>query len=795
VLVAGTTRWTDRHTTPETNAISKTVDALFPQGGPEPLVVDLRQAPGKGWRVGRRDEYLSRVASLVAAINRTDKDEVFGEHIRAQRRAIVGLTAALTLIASLAIVAFAQFRLADRRLTQAVSVARHIHEALDERLALVAGAASIRRDLLEASAQLLNELIGQTPESESEVRLHRLGAYIRRGRLAFDNEALALAAREFDAAIDLASRYQSSVEREWPWARHVAEARVGRGDVFEAAGDLANAFNEFTSARDTLAAFEGGDTDPTLWRRRMSQTLDRLHAVHKARGNLEQASSTVREALALDLELVNQAPDDVMSRSNLAVSYMHAADVDLARNDLPGAATGYDAARASLERLMADNPANAMLEDSWVEAVAGLATVHFYDGRRDEAATWYERARARVASLVEREPTTLYWQRLLASTLTNIGATYAAAGEQPTAVSLYRDAVSILDALLLRDDDNTLLLRQRADLEINVGDLAWDHSDYQTALTHYERASARFQQLQQRDPNNSDWALSRATSLERLGNTWLGRGDFARAEGYYKERQNLVDDFLKTYPTSWDWLFAQAGGLIKLAEVAEARQELTAASKFVVAIGILDGLRLRDSQNLVSLSVLGYALNGLGQTLLATESLDEALVNLQRSRSIHLELLSRDSDNVDWAAQFVEAVARIAQIQITKKAYRDAQTSLDECTRVANWLQESQPRTVPALAAMSACQSRIALLSAWRDEASWIAEHTELTIQRAQIAALAPEDLARTEEFEQAREVLVTALAGASAAEVDAVSRRLRQVASALQPTLPAAAAMLRSIR
>jgi len=523
VLVAGTSSWTDEHTTPETDAISKTVHALFDQAGLEPLVVDLRSTIEKGWRRRRRDEFLNRVASIVAAILQTDKDRVFGEHIRAQRRAILGLIGGLGIIAGLAIIAFMQFRLADRRLTQAVAVARHIHEVLDERLALVAGAASIRRDLLEDSAQLLNELIGQTAESESDVRFQRMGAHVRRGRLAFDTEALQKAAQEFDSAIELARQFPLSVEREWAWTQEVARARIGRGDMFEAGGNLARAFGEFEAARLVLVKFAGVDADSMMLRRHLSQALGRLHAVHKARGDVHQASELLEEALSIDKELVDQWPDDVAMRTNLANTYTHLADLNLDRNELVVAASQYHQAERLLDSLIPDNPINATLQDSWIVAVTGAGIVQLYQGHRDTAATLFDRATVRVTSLLEREPTQVFWKQLLAATIRNLGDTYAAVGDQDAAEMQYRHAILLVDELLLRDATNALLISQRADLDTDLGDLAWERSDYAKALPYYEQAYERFSELHQRDPNNSDWAYRLATSHERLGN--LGSGE------------------------------------------------------------------------------------------------------------------------------------------------------------------------------------------------------------------------------------------------------------------------------
>ena len=106
-----------------------------------------------------------------------------------------------------------------------------------------------------------------------------------------------------------------------------------------------------------------------------------------------------------------------------------------------------------------------------------------------------------------------------------------------------------------------------------------------------------------------------------------------------------MEVYVRQYPDTWDWLFAQAGVIIKLAEVAEARKDPGAADRFRAAVRSLESLSLRDSQNLVALSVLGYALNGLGQALIDGKSFDDALLSLIRSGAADREDAVRHADS------------------------------------------------------------------------------------------------------------------------------------------------------
>ena len=113
VLTAGTLPWMkDEDPSSEEIAIVPEVSALSSQ---EPLVVDLRS-----FRESRRTpEFAGRVATLVAAILGKDKDEVFGDHLTAQRRFITALVGGIVVLALAIVLALLQFAEAKRQTRKA----------------------------------------------------------------------------------------------------------------------------------------------------------------------------------------------------------------------------------------------------------------------------------------------------------------------------------------------------------------------------------------------------------------------------------------------------------------------------------------------------------------------------------------------------------------------------------------------------------------------------------------------------------------------------------------------------
>lgn len=85
---------------------------LLRRPGVEPLVIDLRPFRGSTALLSRagRAEYESKIAALAAELLGRDKDEIYGEHIRRQRRTVQTAASAAMLFFALAAMAIYEWR-------------------------------------------------------------------------------------------------------------------------------------------------------------------------------------------------------------------------------------------------------------------------------------------------------------------------------------------------------------------------------------------------------------------------------------------------------------------------------------------------------------------------------------------------------------------------------------------------------------------------------------------------------------------------------------------------------------
>lgn len=113
VLTDGALGWlTDDEPSVAERAIAPEVVSLFAQ---QPLIVDLRD-----FRHSQSSpEYFARVATLVAAIVGKDKDEVFGEHLTAQRRFIMSLVGGIAVLSLAIVLAVVQYLRANEQAAEA----------------------------------------------------------------------------------------------------------------------------------------------------------------------------------------------------------------------------------------------------------------------------------------------------------------------------------------------------------------------------------------------------------------------------------------------------------------------------------------------------------------------------------------------------------------------------------------------------------------------------------------------------------------------------------------------------
>jgi tetratricopeptide (TPR) repeat protein len=141
-----------------------------------------------------------------------------------------------------------QRQLAQQRLDKAVEVADLIVFTLDRKLKNVAGAAEVRRELLEAGTRLLETLREGATDEQLELLRSRMTHHVQQGDLAVSHDDLGKALAEYRSAFEIAQRLSEQDPGNAEWQRDLSVSHNQIGGVLQAQGDLDAALAEFRAA-------------------------------------------------------------------------------------------------------------------------------------------------------------------------------------------------------------------------------------------------------------------------------------------------------------------------------------------------------------------------------------------------------------------------------------------------------------------------------------------------------------------------------------------------------------------
>lgn len=495
-LLSGTTPWTDRDADPAGSSLPKSLRALATAGGWEPVVIDFRPvvvAFDRGAATG--NEFLSGAAALAAAIRGVDKDEIFGQHITNQRRALWALVLAGAVLLASALIAVIQSvaatrakDLAQERLESALSVAHHINFVVDGRLKGVGGAGRVREELLESSRELLTKLTRDSSVATNESALYQRAVTAEyQAQAALEVHNLEAAIKNQRTAVELAEKLHQLAPRN------------------------------------------------TEWEQALSVTLNGLGALLRQQGRLDQALECYRRSYDSRMRRYEREPTKARARYDVAVSELRIADVMIAVGKSQQALAGLEDAITSLEVIAAAVPEDRDTRRNLASAYAMEGTALEHLGREDEAGRRYASARAVLEALLEAFPNDSQVQRAVVAELYRSVTSKDWRGETAQAAGDLDRAFGLASALVDQEPSNTDWVRLLAVIAGAQGDLLNELEDLGAAREKYREQLRLSRRLLQLDPDDVSYRTQLAASLDSLGDLEYSSGDRVAAGDAWRE--------------------------------------------------------------------------------------------------------------------------------------------------------------------------------------------------------------------------------------------------------------------
>lgn len=392
----------------------------------------------------------------------------------------------------------------QRRLNEAIALADALLQSIDTQLGALAEAAALRRELLEKTSHLLDNLLFEAPTDPALMRT-RMVAHHRRGDLALSHDRLNDAQSEYQAAMDLAAILAQSQPH----------------------GALAQ--NDFAAS----------------W--------NRLGKVWGKQGQLAEAAAAHQQAIAVIQKLMLQGPLDSQTQRHLAFSFDWAGKVALWQCQLLEAAAAHQQAKAALAQLVQNDPLNVQWQRDLAGCWNSLGDVERLQGHTAEALADYQQAFTIMETLVQQNPLNAQWQGDLAYCWNRLGKGFLRQGRAQESGDAHRRALSIMETLAERDHQNASWQQEVAFCWNSLGKVAARQGQAVEATAAYQRSLTILLTLAQRDPQNVGTQHDLAFCWSSLGDVARAQGQLNQAEAAYRQALAIHHEITQRVPLNSSW--------------------------------------------------------------------------------------------------------------------------------------------------------------------------------------------------------------------------------------------------
>jgi len=143
-------------------------------------------------------------------------------------------------------------------------VADEVAYVIDRKLEAIAGAGPVRKELLERVSKLQERLLAGASESAAVLRSRSL-VHTQRGDVALTHDDLALARKEYEAALAIRRKLSEADPSNAVRKRDLSVSYNKLGDVAQAGGDLSGARGFFEKSLELIKALSEADPSNANW--------------------------------------------------------------------------------------------------------------------------------------------------------------------------------------------------------------------------------------------------------------------------------------------------------------------------------------------------------------------------------------------------------------------------------------------------------------------------------------------------------------------------------------------------
>ncbi|NJK32014.1 MAG: tetratricopeptide repeat protein [Deltaproteobacteria bacterium] len=345
-----------------------------------------------------------------------------------------------------------QARLAENRLSQAVTLARLITREILPKLDRYPQVRSVRKEILERLQEMLREL--GVSDTDFEALREIMLAHRERGDEALHTDNLDIARREYLAALGIAESLVKADPHDVHIRREVSMVLKALGDVEVLTGNSSaarDAFQRSLSISEDLSELDPLDFDT---RRDVATVLNKLGDIEVQAGNLSVAREIFQRARSINEALVKTDPGNVQAQHDLASSFDRLGAVEAQTSNISGAREFQQRSLAIAETLAEADPHDAVTQRNLSVSLNKLGDVEMQAGNLSAARSIFQRSLYIAEDIVKADPLSIEAKRDLAFILRNLGNVEVHAGNLSAARECFQRDLSIAQALAEADSQS-----------------------------------------------------------------------------------------------------------------------------------------------------------------------------------------------------------------------------------------------------------------------------------------------------------------------------------------------------
>jgi tetratricopeptide (TPR) repeat protein len=606
--------------------------------------------------------------------------------IRRLKAIVATLSVGVVAVSGLAVFAGVQRSRAEQRLTDAIELANQVVTVINGKLAVVPGAAGVRKDLLDQASKLQDRLIAGAGDSNEALR-SRMAAHIQRGDLARTHDNLALARQEYDAGLALANKLTEIDSQDANAQRTVCVSYYNLGDVAQAGGDPTAARGFFDKALELTKALAARDPHNAVFQRDLALGYQRLGDAARIGGDPAAARGFFDKALELTKALVAEDPHNVVYRRDLALSYDKLGVLARARDDLTEARGFFDKQLELIKALAAEDPYNADVKLDLAASYHELGEVAQTGSDLSAARGFFDKALELRKVLAETDAHNGYLILCLAANYRKLGEVVQAGGDLSAARGFFDKALELFTVLVSADADNAAFKIDLAVTYQKLGEMVQAGGDLSAARGFFDKSLELFTALIAAAPHNNALQRELAVSYAKLGDVMQDGGDLSAARGFFDKALDLFNALAVADPHNAalqrDLYVTYIARESSAPDIGDLR---AAGALFATSLAPLTSLAEANPHDAALQRALSHSYGKVGEVAQAGGDLSAARLFFDKALELCKALAATDPHNADLQIDLAMSYAELSDLALKTKDSAGSTVHQQAATAILNQL-------------------------------------------------------------------------------------------------------------